>query len=180
MSTSLIAVHPMAKPPVLRAPSPRAIRAELEEIVIRDLLGPAGGPTEEVDERSVRDRYLVVLLAPRGQMLRPEQNDELATAGVGTQEEGQPDSDTIGNQGMSPFSFGLTFSVTGEATALRVTCRWGSYQRLPSETKVARPGESAMVWRRTPHKGTLPDLTLAGCATPCACSRCSSSSAPRP
>jgi hypothetical protein len=65
-------------------PSPRELRAELEQIVIRDLLGPAGGPAEELDERSVRDRYLVGMLAPRGQLLRPEQSDELATAGAGT------------------------------------------------------------------------------------------------
>ena len=72
--------------PVLRVPSPRELRAELEQIVVRDLLGPAGGPTEELDERSVRDRYLVGMLAPRGQLLQPEQSDELATAGAGTVE----------------------------------------------------------------------------------------------
>jgi hypothetical protein len=81
--------------PVLRVPSPRELRAELEQIVIRDLLGPAGGPTEELDERSVRDRYLVGMLAPRGQLLRPEQSDELATAGAGTTEVGQPDPDSL-------------------------------------------------------------------------------------
>jgi hypothetical protein len=51
--------------PVLRVPSPRELRAELEQIVLRDLLSPAGGPTEELGERSVRDRYLVGMLAPR-------------------------------------------------------------------------------------------------------------------
>ena len=29
-------------------------------------LGPAGGPKEEVDERAVRGRYILGLLAPRG------------------------------------------------------------------------------------------------------------------
>ena len=51
--------------PVLRAPSPTEIRAELEHAVVRDLLGPAGGSEEEVDETSVRERYLVGMLAPR-------------------------------------------------------------------------------------------------------------------
>ena len=32
----------------------------------RDLLGPAGGPDEEVDERAVRERCILGLLAPRG------------------------------------------------------------------------------------------------------------------
>ena len=43
------------------------LRAELEAMVRRDLLGPAGGPEEEVDERAVRGRYILGLLARRGQ-----------------------------------------------------------------------------------------------------------------
>jgi hypothetical protein len=40
------------------------LRAELEAMVLGDLLGPAGGPDEELTERTVRDRYLVGVLAP--------------------------------------------------------------------------------------------------------------------
>src|SRR5271157_6485 len=40
-------------------PSPTKIREELEQMVLKDLLGPVGGPEEEIDEPSVRDRYLV-------------------------------------------------------------------------------------------------------------------------
>jgi hypothetical protein len=39
----------------------------LEEMVGGDLLGPAGGPEEELTERNVRDRYLVGVLTPRSQ-----------------------------------------------------------------------------------------------------------------
>jgi hypothetical protein len=46
-------------------PSPIQLRAQLEAMVRRDLLGPAGGPEEEVDERAVRGRYILSLLAPR-------------------------------------------------------------------------------------------------------------------
>jgi hypothetical protein len=49
------------------APSPVELRIQLLDIINRDLLGPAGGPKEEVDERSVRDRYLTGILAPRKQ-----------------------------------------------------------------------------------------------------------------
>jgi hypothetical protein len=148
--------------PVLRVPSPRELRAELEQIVVRDLLGPAGGPTDELDERSVRDRYLVGMLAPRGQLLQLEQSDELATAGAGTAEEGLPDPDSLQGQGMSPFSLGITFSVAGEATALKVTCRWGSYQRIASETLTTdKTGGPKQVWRRTPVEGTLEEMPLA-------------------
>ena len=38
---------------------PFQLRAELEAMVLGDLLGPAGGESEELPERTVRDRYLV-------------------------------------------------------------------------------------------------------------------------
>ena len=60
-------------------PSPAAIRAELLETVSRDLLGPANGPDEEIHERSVRDRYVVGMLAPKHRVLEPE-TDEIGRA----------------------------------------------------------------------------------------------------
>jgi hypothetical protein len=58
-------------------PSPMKIREKLEPMVLKDLLGPVGGPEEEIDEPSVRDRYLVGMLAPKRQELSPEEFDEL-------------------------------------------------------------------------------------------------------
>lgn len=40
------------------------IRAEREAMDLGDLSGPAGGESEELTERTVRDRYLVGVLAP--------------------------------------------------------------------------------------------------------------------
>ena len=48
-------------PPV---PSSTQLRAMLEEMVLSDLLGPVGGPEEEIDEQSV-GRYLVVVRQER-------------------------------------------------------------------------------------------------------------------
>ena len=45
-------------------PSQYQLRSELESMVLGDLLGPAGGESEELTERTVRDRYLVGVLAP--------------------------------------------------------------------------------------------------------------------
>jgi len=45
-------------------PTPLQLCTELEEMVLKDLLGPAGGPTEIVTERNVRGRYVLGLLAP--------------------------------------------------------------------------------------------------------------------
>jgi hypothetical protein len=40
--------------PVLTLPMPAELRAELERLVIADLLGPVGGDAEEISERSAR------------------------------------------------------------------------------------------------------------------------------
>ncbi|MCD0459558.1 DISARM system helicase DrmA [Roseiconus lacunae] len=45
-------------------PPPLKLRDMLEDMAIRELVGPAQGAEEEVDER-IRDRYLVGILAPR-------------------------------------------------------------------------------------------------------------------
>ncbi len=51
--------------PLLAPPSQHQIRDELERLIVADLLGPAGGPEEEVAERQVSERYATGMLAPR-------------------------------------------------------------------------------------------------------------------
>jgi hypothetical protein len=55
--------------------TPLQLRAKLEQMVRQDLLGPQDGPEEEIRGRrvSVRGRYVVGLLAPRGQSLLPDE-----------------------------------------------------------------------------------------------------------
>ena len=48
-------------------PSPTKIGEELELMVVKDLLGPVGGPEEQIDKPSVRDRDFVGILAPKRQ-----------------------------------------------------------------------------------------------------------------
>ncbi|MGW8439254.1 hypothetical protein ACWGKS_29285 [Nocardiopsis sp. NPDC055879] len=61
---------------VLTPPTPREIRAELAELVVGDLYGPAGGDEHErfpTYER-VTDRYILGRLAPNGALIDP--NDQ--------------------------------------------------------------------------------------------------------
>jgi len=90
-------------------PSLMKIREELEQMVLRDLLGPVGGPEEKVDEQSVRDRYLVGMLAPKRQDLSPEEFDELPQGGAGSIEDGPAESSSPTTKTMCPSSFGMTF-----------------------------------------------------------------------
>ena len=65
----------MANDLVQDSSSPHAIRDELTNMVIKDLLGPAGGPEEELSqwEDRVRERYLVGMLAPKATRVQAEE-----------------------------------------------------------------------------------------------------------
>src|SRR4051794_2558368 len=116
-------------------PSAGQLRALLEEMVVGDLLGPAGGPDEELTERNVRHRYLVGVLAPRSQPqpvpAKPEEDDEetpllpdeLSEGGADTPDDGTTDKDVPIVQAHLPSSFGLTFCVDKSAKVLKVEAR---------------------------------------------------------
>lgn len=70
-------------------PSSVVIREELVRLVCGDLLGPAGGPLEEIVEPRVRERYLTGMLAPRRVGVAPLEQDELVVGGVDSLEEGR-------------------------------------------------------------------------------------------
>src|SRR5688572_1798593 len=113
--------------------STAAIREEFFDLVRRDLLGPAGGDNEVVTENTVRDRYLLGVLAPQRQtdeLPSPEQLDELAGDGDDSPEEGTPEPSTPAtSRNMMPSSFGMSFCLTAEATSFVIEARWGQYLR---------------------------------------------------
>src|SRR4051812_32058363 len=122
-------------------PSPMKIRDELERMVLADLLGPVGGPEEEIDEPSVRDRYLVGMLAPKRQELSPEEFDELPQGGSGAAEDGSTEVTAPSTKTMFPSSFGMTFCVDLDAKELQLTARWGHYHRDRSATLTTTKGD---------------------------------------
>lgn len=143
------------------------IREKLIGIAIRDLLGPAAGPDEEVDEPRVRERYLTGMLAPRKQessdeepVIDPGEQDELATAGAGTAEEGTLDPGAISSPTLFPCSMGLSFCVSLKASAIQVEARWGQYLRQPSEFARKKDGSPKLIWKRYPRGRTLAPIRL--------------------
>ena len=136
------------------------LRAELEEMVRRDLLGPAGGPHEELDERNVRGRYIVGLLAPRGQSILPDEQDDLAVGGSGDDQDGKTDTVIPQTASMLPSSIGFTFSVDGAAEAIQITAHWGHYKRTRSETLLNQKGEPKLVWKRQPVEAVSDAIPL--------------------
>ena len=160
-------------------PSPMQLRAMLEDMVIKDLLGP-GAPDEEIDESSVRDRYLVGVLAPvrqdvdrhaatsttdlddeaddTGGDIPPD--DQLAIGGVDSVDEGPTDLSPPQPVAIFPSSFGMTFSVDLEATDLRVTANWGQYVREKSEYLTTKKGNPKRVWKRIQRGGDAHTVKL--------------------
>lgn len=128
--------------------SPYAIREELVDIVVGDLLGPANGPDEELIGLRPTDRYVVGQLAPRGSLIEPEEQDELVKAGDTSNDDGEAESGTPEAESLRPSSLGLTFTVDGAASSILVRASWGEYVRTPSETLLTDAGQPRLVWKR--------------------------------
>jgi len=147
------------------------LREELERMVIGDLLGPAGGSSEELDERNVRDRYLVGVLAPRPQPAAavvvakaddeedediPLIPDELSAGGTDTADDGHSDVDVPVARASLPSSFGLTFCVEKPTKSIRVEAVWGQYKREAKPDLIdERTGRPKRIWKRHQRGGAV-------------------------
>lgn len=158
--------------------TPRELRAEVEQLMRDDLIGPLGGPEEELRDPPV-DQYLLGLLAPRfrldgtlpatrtdGVRARDEEDpiaaDSLPDDGLaggtvkwdsgaeGTAEDRPPSAEQL-----VPSAFGLTFAVDAGCVELAVDASWGAYSRQPSEEKRDSDDRPARVWRRRPCGGRV-------------------------
>ena len=148
---------PPADPTVqaLVPPTAEKMRVELETAVLMDLLGPAGGPEEELTE-SPRERYLVGILAPRQQRRSREDSGELATGGADSSEEGTTEPASVAVTNLVPSSLGLSFCVQGDLAALCVNVTWGCYERVRSTTITdAKSGNPRLVWKRRAVEGQI-------------------------
>ena len=58
------------------------LRTLLQDMVKNDLLGPAGGAEEIIKEPNVRGRYILGLLAPKGQSIIPDEQEDIAVGGA--------------------------------------------------------------------------------------------------
>jgi hypothetical protein len=151
--TNITQVMPDAAP-ILNVPTPARLRDMLEDMVLRDLLGPAGDEEEEIEEARVHDRYLIGMLAPNDLQMAPEEQDSLAIAEEGSEDSGPLDIDATQTRSLNPSSMGMSFCVNPDAPGLLVTVYWGQYTREHSETLTNTQGAPRRVWRRKPRGGT--------------------------
>jgi len=123
------------------------VRAQLETILERDLLGPWGGEDEELAGEGPRARYLVGFLAPRGVQSAPEEVDS-ELGDVDSEEAGPERASPTAASTMFPRSFGLSFTVPAGTASIAVTVSWARYSREPSMTLTNESGSLLRVWRR--------------------------------
>jgi len=143
-----------------RAPldrSPRELRDDLERMIRLDLLGPAGGEYEELDEQP-SERYLLGMLAPREHpSLDPVPDEELGVGDVSgdSGEEGEPEPAAPAVDQLVPSAFGMTFVLDEGCKQLEVVASWGHYTRGKSEYLRTATGQPKSVWQRRPAGGRI-------------------------
>ena len=149
--------------------TPSEVRAQLLDLIRHDLLGPANGSEEIVDEPSVRGRYILGVLAPLGQPSLLDVEEDVGTeqtafedAPLAGEEDGPADPVPQRTRGMMPTSIGLTFTVDGAAGAICIAAAWGHYFRRdhPDPTQVNKHGERRRVWQRAPMMGVSAPIAL--------------------
>jgi len=124
-----------------------AMREELFDLIRRDLLGPAGGEQEIVTEQSVRNRYLLGMLAPRKVIeVEEEPLEELADGSEDNPEEGVAEPSTPAKRSVAPSTFGLSFCLDLAETTFEVEAGWGQYLR-------EQDADGKLVWKRYPRGG---------------------------
>jgi hypothetical protein len=147
------------------------VRAELQRLLERDLLGPWDGPTEELPPGvSPAERYLLGRLVPRtspsaaGRERRvldeaavldvdPSLVDREAMVDVSGDDTDVESEQAVRWGSMAASSMGLAFSVPDDVDTVAVRARWGRYATGPSEVHETEQGRPRSVWQRTPAGG---------------------------
>jgi hypothetical protein len=143
------------------------VRAELEDLLERDLLGPWDGPEEELPPgTSPAERYMLGRLVPRQQPEEPADDEQLEpelvdrevaspASGDDREEEAAEADATVRSGSMSASAIGLAFSVPATVDVISVTAKWGRYERSPSETHETPTGRAATTWHRVSAGGSV-------------------------
>ncbi len=147
-------------------PSPVDLRAELELLIVADLLGPTGGEEEEIDGREyVRDRYIVGALAPRSSVaIDPERTDDDGVEGDDSLSQPSDGESNPAQSTLFPSSFGMSFAVDGSQQALRIEVSWGRYERRARDAEEG--SKPRQVWRRVPVRGEMTIPLIEGTLEP--------------
>ena len=138
-------------------PTPAALRAELEDLIVRDLLGPIGGEDERIPgTERVSDWYALGMLAPRDTVGTDPERDN-SGEGTGGEEESSDDEpqERTAAKMLLPSSFGLSFALAPGTQQVRVTASWGRYEKIVDEEQLDDAGKPSRWWQREPIAGSI-------------------------
>lgn len=136
--------------PPAPTPTPSQLRAELEELIVRDLVGPIWGEDERVPgDEKVRDWYALGMLAPRNTVGTDRERDNSAEGTGGEEESGDDEpEERIAAKMLLPSSFGLSFALAPGTERVRVIASWGQYWKVTDEEKLDKEGKPSRWWQR--------------------------------
>ena len=158
--------------PAERSRTSFEVRAELEDLVLRDLLGPRDGPDEELPPGEVpAERYLLGRLVPRsddrrspvsgadgddgaGDLIDDPDLVDLETTDASEEIEGAAPAASVRSGRMAASAVGLSFFTASTTGAVTVMASWGRYDRVDSEVHQTDQGRPRKVLRRAPVTGT--------------------------
>ena len=134
---------------------PADLRAELERLVITDLLGPSGPHEQLSGVRSpVREWYLVGMLAPMGTIVDPSRGDGDDLPGGGDDGGAPGPDDRPAKTVLFPSSAGFTAAVDASCGSLSVSASWGRYEKIGNPDSGAT-GAFERLWQRHPCGGRV-------------------------
>lgn len=138
------------------------VRAELEDLLERDLLGPMDGPEEELPPGvSPAGRYLLGRLVPRARVDEPDadydperEHDpdltdrEVTASGLDDEEDDAESESTIRSGSMAASAIGLAFSVPADISRVTARASWGRYEPDQSKIHETEQGRARRTWHR--------------------------------
>ena len=139
------------------------VRAELEDLLERDLLGPMDGPEEELPPgTSPAAPYLLGRLVPRERVDEPEDDEpesdpDLVDREVGrslirvTKKTMTPESEaTVRSGRWQPQPSGWPSASLRTSAGWAAVASWGRYERKASEVHETEQGRARVTWHRVP------------------------------
>jgi len=146
------------------------VRALLEDLLEKDLLGPADGSDEELPAGTIpAERYLLGRLVPRtpdagGPPTEAAADDpEFTTVDLVDRDvtvDGEQSDDRQSEQAtragsMASSAIGLSFTVPEDLSRVSVTASWGRYERTQSDDQLTEQERPRTVWRRRESGGEV-------------------------